>query len=166
MLLATMSGLCDFAPGCRQGSMTRRADSADRRDRDFRPDIEGLRAVAVLSVMVYHVAPRLLPGGFVGVDIFFVISGFLITSHLASEHVRTGSISLPRFYARRALRLIPAATVTLVGTAVAVALFVPRAFWAQFGWDVIASAFYVVNWTLAAQSIDYLAEDNAVSPAQ
>ncbi len=116
--------------------------------------------------MVYHVAPGLLPGGFVGVDVFFVISGFLITSHLASEHVRTGTISLPRFYARRALRLIPAATVTLVGTAVAVALFVPRAFWTQFGGDLVASAFYVVNWTLAAQSIDYLAEDNAVSPAQ
>ena len=116
--------------------------------------------------MVYHVAPGLLPGGFVGVDVFFVISGFLITSHLASEHVRTGTISLPRFYARRALRLIPAATVTLVGTAVAVALFVPRAFWSQFGGDLVASAFYVVNWTLAAQSIDYLAEDNAVSPAQ
>ena len=146
--------------------MTRRATPADRRDRDFRPDIEGLRAIAVLSVMVYHVAPKLLPGGFVGVDIFFVISGFLITSHLADEHVRTGKISLPRFYARRALRLIPAATVTLVGTAVAVALFVPRAFWAQFGGDLIAAAFYGVNWTLAAQSVDYLAEANAVSPVQ
>ncbi|HJR90545.1 MAG TPA: acyltransferase family protein [Aeromicrobium sp.] len=139
---------------------------AVRRGWDFRADIEGLRAVAVLSVMVYHVAPGLLPGGFVGVDIFFVISGFLITSHLASEHVRTGKISLPRFYARRALRLIPAATVTLVGTAVAVVLFVPRAFWAQFGGDLIASAFYGVNWTLAHQSVDYLAEDNAVSPVQ
>lgn len=140
--------------------------SADRRDRDFRPDIEGLRAIAVLSVMVYHVAPQLIPGGFIGVDIFFVISGFLITSHLASEHVRTGKISLARFYARRALRLIPAATATLVGTAVAIALFVPRASWAQFGGDAIAAAFYAVNWTLAAQSIDYLAEDNAVSPVQ
>lgn len=146
--------------------MTRRSAPADRRDRDFRPDIEGLRAIAVLSVMVYHVAPRLLPGGFVGVDIFFVISGFLITSHLASEHLRSGRISLPRFYARRALRLIPAATVTLVGTAVAVALFVPRAYWTQFGGDLVASAFYAVNWTLAAQSIDYLSQDNAVSPVQ
>ncbi len=146
--------------------MTRRTEPTDRRDRDFRPDIEGLRAIAVLSVMIYHVAPALLPGGFVGVDIFFVISGFLITSHLASEHVRTGTISLPKFYARRALRLIPAATVTLVGTAVAIALFVPRGLWNQFGGDVIASAFYAVNWTLAAQSVDYLAEDNAVSPAQ
>ena len=146
--------------------MTRHTEPTDRRDRDFRPDIEGLRAIAVLSVMIYHVAPALLPGGFVGVDIFFVISGFLITSHLASEHVRTGTISLPKFYARRALRLIPAATVTLVGTAVAIALFVPRGLWNQFGGDVIASAFYAVNWTLAAQSVDYLAEDNAVSPAQ
>ncbi|HJR90546.1 MAG TPA: acyltransferase family protein [Aeromicrobium sp.] len=141
-------------------------DGSVGRGRDFRADIEGLRAVAVLSVMVYHVAPGLMPGGFVGVDIFFVISGFLITSHLASEHVRTGRISLPGFYARRALRLIPAATVTLVGTAVAVALFVPRAFWSQFGGDLIAAAFYGVNWTLAAQSVDYLAEDNAVSPVQ
>jgi peptidoglycan/LPS O-acetylase OafA/YrhL len=146
--------------------MSRRSVSSDRRGGGFRPDIEGLRAIAVLSVMVYHVAPGLLPGGFVGVDIFFVISGFLITSHLASEQVRTGRISLPRFYARRALRLIPAATATLVGTVVAVVLFVPRAFWVQFGGDVIAAAFYVVNWTLAAQSIDYLAEDNAVSPVQ
>ena len=153
-------------PGASRNHFRAKSQTDPSRSRDFRPDIEGLRAIAVLSVMVYHVAPRLIPGGFVGVDIFFVISGFLITSHLASEHVRSGTISLSRFYARRALRLIPAATVTLVGTAVAIALFVPRAFWAQFGGDLIAAAFYGVNWTLAAQSVDYLAEDNVVSPAQ
>lgn len=84
--------------------------------RRYRPEIDGLRAVAVLAVLVYHAAPALLPAGFVGVDIFFVISGYLITSILVAEHGATGRIDLLAFYARRARRLLPALVVVIVAT--------------------------------------------------
>ncbi len=122
--------------------------------------------MAVLSVLVYHLRSDWLPGGFIGVDIFFVISGFLITSHLVREHEKTGRISLARFYARRMVRLIPAATVVLLGTAVATVIFIPRILWRQIGTDLIAAATYVINWLLASRSVDYLAEDSIVSPLQ
>lgn len=132
----------------------------------FRPDIEGLRAVAVLSVLVYHLSSRWLPGGFVGVDIFFAISGFLITTHLVRELERAGRISLTRFYARRMIRLVPAATLALIGTLVATVIFVPQYLWRQVGTDVAAAGAYIVNWVFAARSVDYLAEDSAASPVQ
>ena len=71
-------------------------------------EIDGLRAIAVLAVVVYHAVPAWLPGGFVGVDVFFVISGYLITSLLVAERDRTGRIDVPAFSARRAKRLLPA----------------------------------------------------------
>jgi peptidoglycan/LPS O-acetylase OafA/YrhL len=141
-------------------------DKASGARRTFRRDIEGLRAVAVLAVVIYHVRGEWLPGGFIGVDIFFVISGFLITEQLMREQARTGSVRLLRFYARRMVRLIPAAAVVLVATAAATFAFVPRIVWSQFGQDIAASGAYIVNWSLAARSVDYLAEDAAVSPAQ
>src|SRR5690348_6314979 len=76
----------------------------------FRPDIEGLRAVAIIGVVLFHAGVRWLPGGFLGVDVFFVLSGFLITGILVAEAERTGTISLGEFWARRARRLLPAAT--------------------------------------------------------
>ncbi|TIR73799.1 MAG: acyltransferase, partial [Mesorhizobium sp.] len=76
---------------------------------DFRPDIEGLRALAVAGVVAFHFGFTALPGGFAGVDIFFVISGYLITRHLVSEISLTGRLDLLRFYARRARRLLPVA---------------------------------------------------------
>jgi len=86
----------------------------------YRPEIDGLRAVAVLGVFVYHLNRSWLPGGFVGVDVFFVISGFLITSILVKDCVRE-RFSLSRFYQRRIARIFPAflamALVTLLGTA-------------------------------------------------
>lgn len=134
--------------------------------RRFRADIEGLRAIAVISVVVYHLHAAWLPGGFVGVDIFFVISGFLITSHLIRELEKTGRISLTKFYARRMIRLIPAATLVLFATVVAAFLFAPQITWRQIGIDVVGAAFYVVNWVFASRSIDYLAEDSVDSPVQ
>src|SRR5215468_3408929 len=82
----------------------------------FRPDIEGLRAVAVLSVVVYHAGVLALGGGYVGVDVFFVISGFLITTNLYRELERTGRISFSGFYGRRMIRLLPASTLVVVAT--------------------------------------------------
>ena len=132
----------------------------------FRGDIAGLRAVAVVLVLLYHGGLKSIPGGFIGVDIFFVISGFLITTQLMSEIDRTGRISLRAFYARRAKRILPAAAVVLVATAVAVYLFVPRIRWQDVGGDIVSAAAYVVNWRLADRAVDYLAQDSPPSPVQ
>jgi peptidoglycan/LPS O-acetylase OafA/YrhL len=139
-------------------------------DRDsaagFRADVEGLRAIAVLTVMWFHAGLGGLTGGFAGVDIFFVISGFLITGQLVREVEASGRIPLPRFYARRAKRLFPAAATVLVATAVLTWLALPRVTWRDTGGDLVAAAAYVVNWRLAARSVDYLATDTAHSPVQ
>ncbi len=91
----------------------------------FRPDIQGIRALAVLIVIVNHLTPGLLPGGFVGVDVFFVVSGYLITSLLLGEATQRSNISLGGFYARRARRILPAATVVTIVTVVASLLTLP-----------------------------------------
>ncbi|WP_454084908.1 acyltransferase family protein [Georgenia sp. Marseille-Q6866] len=132
----------------------------------FRPDIEGLRAVAIGLVLVYHAGVRQLPGGFVGVDVFFVISGFLITGLLIRELERDGKVSLRRFYARRAKRLLPAAGLVLLVTSALTFWTLPVVEWRNFGWDVVGAALYVVNWVLAGRSVDYLAEDVGASPVQ
>ncbi|MCI0689542.1 MAG: acyltransferase [Sporichthyaceae bacterium] len=135
-------------------------------ERGFRGDVEGLRAVAVGLVLLYHAGLAFVPGGFVGVDVFFVISGFLITGLLVKELRRTGRISLVGFYARRAKRLLPATAAVLIATAALVITFVPRLYWSQLGEDIVASALYAVNWQLAERSVDYLAEDSGASPVQ
>ena len=87
-------------------------------DRRFRPDVEGLRAVAVVLVVLYHAGGSTFSGGFVGVDVFFVISGYLITGLLLREHEKRRKISIPGFYARRARRILPAAMAVIVATLV------------------------------------------------
>ena len=76
--------------------------------RRFLPEVQALRALAVALVVIYHLEPNLLPGGYIGVDVFFVISGFLITSLLVREVERSGRVDLAAFWARRARRLLPA----------------------------------------------------------
>lgn len=98
---------------------------ASHRGLTYRPEIDGLRAVAVLAVVAYHAMPASLPGGFVGVDVFFVISGYLITSLLVAEHARTGRLEIPAFYARRALRLLPALFTVVLATVSLAMLFAP-----------------------------------------
>src|SRR4051795_8642542 len=105
----------------------------------LRPEIQALRAAAVSLVVVYHFWPRALPGGFVGVDVFFAISGFLITSLLMREIDRTGGVSLSAFWARRARRILPAALVTVLFCAVATIIFVPLTHWQQFFNEMRAS---------------------------
>jgi peptidoglycan/LPS O-acetylase OafA/YrhL len=127
----------------------------------FRPEIQGLRALAVAAVVIYHLSPTRLTGGFVGVDVFFVVSGFLITAHLVAEGDRTGTLRLRDFYARRIRRLLPAALVVLAATTILTFLVVPMAARMATFAQIIASAFYVQNWALAAGSTDYLASETA-----
>ena len=132
----------------------------------FRSDIEGLRAVAVTLVVLGHAGVPLLAGGYVGVDVFFVISGFLITSLLLAELADTGRIAIGRFYARRMLRLLPAAATVLVATLVAAWLWLPATRFGGILIDALSSAFYFVNYRLAVQGTDYLAAEEAPSPLQ
>jgi peptidoglycan/LPS O-acetylase OafA/YrhL len=131
-----------------------------------RPEIQALRAVAVLTVVIYHVWPEAMPGGFVGVDVFFAISGFLITAHLVREVDRTGTLSLWQFWARRMRRLLPAALLTLFVCAVATIALVPQLYWQQFLTEIGTSTAYVQNWQLASDAVDYLGADNRPSPVQ
>lgn len=131
-----------------------------------RPEIQALRAVAVGIVVIYHFWPQRLPGGYVGVDVFFVISGYLIIGALLREVEATGRVRLVDFWARRARRLIPASVTTLLAVTVAVVLWVPQVYWIQYIRETGAAAVYVLNWLLAANSVDYLASQNAPSPVQ
>jgi peptidoglycan/LPS O-acetylase OafA/YrhL len=132
--------------------------------RGFRPDIEGLRALAVLAVLAFHAAVPRLAGGFVGVDLFFVISGFLITGLLLDEHRRTGRISFGEFYARRARRILPAAAVVLVAVTIASWQLLSPLRRVDVVRDVLASAGYAVNWRFIQGQTDYLAANRDPSP--
>ena len=133
---------------------------------DHRADIQALRALAVGAVLVNHVWPSRLTGGYVGVDVFFVISGFLITTHLLKELRATDRISLKQFYARRIRRLLPAALLVLAIAAVGARLFFPFSRWQRNGLEIASSALYVENWFLAARSVNYSALNDAASVAQ
>lgn len=131
----------------------------------FRTDLQGLRAIAVVLVVLNHTL-NWPGGGFVGVDVFYVISGFLITGLLRREAELTGSISLRAFYARRVRRIVPAALLVLVVTSLAAfALwFLPRAL--QAFTDAVSAALFVSNWHFIALRVDYLQDAAAVSPFQ
>lgn len=132
----------------------------------LRLDIQGLRAVAVTLVVLGHSGVTSVAGGFVGVDVFFVISGFLITSLMLREWARDGRISLGRFYARRALRLLPASTLVVLATLAGSWLFLGPLRFADYAKDAIASAWYVVNFRLAEVGTDYFNTDVPPSPFQ
>ncbi|MFC4105279.1 acyltransferase family protein [Micromonospora zhanjiangensis] len=128
--------------------------------------MEGLRGLAVLLVVLWHAGVPGLPGGFVGVDVFFVISGFLITGLITTEIRARGRLSVATFYARRARRLLPSAALVLCAAAVAGYLLLPPVRWRDTAGDVVASALYVVNWRFAERSVDYLAATQAPSIVQ
>jgi peptidoglycan/LPS O-acetylase OafA/YrhL len=142
------------------------AAQASRASAGFRADVQGLRALAVAMVVIYHLYPSLLPGGFAGVDVFFVISGFLITRHLLREYRKTGTVSLAGFWGRRARRLLPAAVLVLVVTWVAALLVLPSTQLAETAAQVRASALYFQNWQLAGDAVDYLQSTAAATPVQ
>jgi peptidoglycan/LPS O-acetylase OafA/YrhL len=129
-----------------------------------RRDIQGLRAVAVLLVALGHAGVPFLPGGFVGVDVFFVLSGFLITGLLLAEARSHGSVSLLDFYVRRARRILPAAALTLLATNVAAfyALNFVRA--QQAVDDGLHAGAFAANFHFAARGVDYFAQGEPPSP--
>jgi peptidoglycan/LPS O-acetylase OafA/YrhL len=130
-----------------------------------RGDIEGLRAVAVLLVVLAHIGVPGLSGGFIGVDVFFVISGFLITSLLRREFAASGRIDLVRFYARRAVRLLPVATLVVAVTLAGAWYLAPPVRFTTFAGDALAAATWTMNLRLDTAGTDYFG-DPAPSPFQ
>jgi peptidoglycan/LPS O-acetylase OafA/YrhL len=150
------------APAARAPERTRKSRGAT----GFRPDIQGLRAVAVSMVVVYHFYPSELPGGFTGVDVFFVISGYLITGHLWRGYARTGKVGLVDFWGRRARRLVPAAALVLTVTWIASRLVEQANQLADTSTQILASALYFQNWRLSSDAVNYLKSDDAATPVQ
>ena len=136
----------------------------DTTDAGFRPDVEGLRAVAIAAVLLCHAGLPFFAGGYVGVDVFFVISGFLITRLLLGELESTGHLSLRRFYARRARRLLPLSAVLLASVGILSVLLLSPVRAVEVSGDIVSSALYTANWHFAAQSVDYFAQDIEPSP--
>ncbi|CAN5232579.1 acyltransferase family protein [soil metagenome] len=132
----------------------------------IRRDIQGLRAIAVGAFVLYHLRPEWLPGGFVGVDVFFVISGYLITGSLAAEAATTGRIALTRFWGRRIRSLMPAATVVLIAVAVGALVLLPVSQRVEIIVQLAASALSGQNWVLATESVSYLQATQLPSPLQ
>lgn len=130
----------------------------------FRPDIEGLRAIAVLLVLLFHAGVPFLPGGYVGVDVFFVVSGFLITGILVRETANTGRLSISNFYARRIRRILPMSSVVLIAILIASVFIMPSTQLDTIKTSVVAAALFVANWVFAAQSVDYFAANVVTNP--
>ncbi|MGA8112477.1 MAG: acyltransferase, partial [Actinocatenispora sp.] len=131
-----------------------------------RPALDGVRAVAVAAVLVFHGGLAFLPGGFLGVDAFFVLSGFLITSLLLVEWGRTGRIRLPAFWARRARRLLPALLLMLAAVSVVARWLLPSGDLGPVRGDSLAALLYVANWRMIFRGSDYFAQTAAPSPLQ
>jgi len=142
-----LPGLPDLALPHATGGRLRDLRSAGASPSGYRPDVDGLRAIAVLAVLAFHAFPELLPGGFVGVDVFFVLSGFLITGILLPDLARE-EFSLRKFYARRVRRIFPALVVVLAACGIFgwFALF-PDEF-DQLGKHIAAGAAFVSNLAL------------------
>ncbi|MTV23107.1 acyltransferase family protein [Staphylococcus delphini] len=128
----------------------------------YMPGLDGIRAVAVIAIIIYHLNPQWLWGGFLGVDTFFVISGYLITSLLLTEYHNTGKIELTSFWLRRVKRLIPAVLFLVMGVLVLTLIFMPTEI-QKVRADSIAAIFYVSNWWYIMQNVDYF-EQFAVQP--
>jgi peptidoglycan/LPS O-acetylase OafA/YrhL len=134
----------------------------------FRPDIEGLRAVAVMSVVLFHAGVPGVTGGFVGVDVFFVISGFLITGMLWRQARTRGTVRLAGFYGARARRLLPASAVVAVVAMIASVLLLSPLQIKKVSIDAITSAMYVSNYWFIATGTNYFTKDDrlTLSPFQ
>ena len=132
----------------------------------YRPYLDGLRAVAVGGVIVYHLNRLWLPGGFLGVDLFFVLSGYLITTLLVGEHRRTGRLDLPAFWSRRVRRLLPALLVLLLVISVVTLIGGDELTAASARGDMLATLFYVANWRFILTDQSYFNQFVAPSPVR
>lgn len=133
-------------------------------NKDFKPEIQGLRAIAILAVVLYHVHAPGFAGGFAGVDVFFVISGFLICGALMRELRDTGQVSVLRFWARRARRLLPNALL-MIGTVILAAQWlIPAYRRSSLYWDAFTASINVANYHFAAAAVDYFHRDSPDSP--
>ena len=143
----------------------RRAGRRKKPPSSQRLDIQGLRMVAVVVVLCFHLFgwPR---GGFVGVDVFFVISGFLITGNLLRMASNTGNVSFKRFYVNRVRRIVPAATVVLILTLIAGAMVFQRGRLHQVALDALSAFFFMSNWRFGLRGTDYFGEFDLLSPIQ
>lgn len=138
--------------------------NADDSTHGWRPGLDGLRAVAVLGVMAYHEPNLELAGGFLGVDLFFVLSGFLITGLLLDEKRRSGTVSLRSFWNRRGRRLLPALAALLVVIVVVTTLLGDVAQRHDLPNGLLAAVFYVSNWNLIAHHQSYFDQFSSLSP--
>lgn len=130
----------------------------------FRPDIEGLRGIAILLVVAYHAGVPWITGGYVGVDVFFVLSGYLITGLLVREIEGTGRLNLIGFYTRRARRLLPALALVLLATVVVGYIVYSPSEQREFARSAVATAAYVGNLYFARLHTDYLGADAQMNP--
>jgi len=136
---------------------------------NYRPEIDGLRAIAVLGVIIYHVeiflnGKKLFTGGFLGVDIFFVISGYLITSLIIKEFLFSNSFSLKNFYFRRAKRILPALFFMIsVSIFFAWNYLTPKNF-LEYSNSIISSIFFYSNYFFYFQDLIYNSEDSLLKP--
>ncbi len=133
-------------------------------DPSYRPALDGLRAVAVGTVLVFHFSPAALPGGFVGVDVFYVLSGYLITRLLADELNRDHRLRFGAFYARRVRRLLPAALATIAAVAAATLVYGNALDRALVADDVLPAAFAWTNWHELGNATDYFAPTRELAP--
>ena len=129
-----------------------------------RPDIQGLRALCILSVVLFHAQTPGFAGGFVGVDVFFVISGFLIGGLLIDEMSKTGTVNLTNFFARRIRRLLPNATVTILVTLVLATWLLPAYTRNDLASDSLASSLFYINFRLSTNLVNYFQHNDPVSP--
>ncbi|HTJ56869.1 MAG TPA: acyltransferase family protein [Devosiaceae bacterium] len=129
-----------------------------------RDDLQGLRAVAVLSVVIYHLNENWLPGGFIGVDIFFAISGFLITRILLKDATSDGHVHFLDFWAKRARRIVPNAAATLLAILAFTLVFVPSYRYGAVATDARAAALFIANVNFAELTVDYFHRNDLPSP--
>jgi len=130
----------------------------------LRLDIEGLRAVAILLVVAFHAGVPGLGGGFIGVDVFFVLSGYLITGLLCREYAQRGKIRLADFYARRIRRLLPASCAVLIVTIIAARVFYSPLEQVGYASTSTMTALYSSNLWFAKSGVDYLAPSADENP--
>lgn len=130
----------------------------------YRPSLDGLRMLSMYLIVLFHAGVTWTRGAFVAVDLFFILSGYLVTNVILSEIDRTGKLDLRNFYARRVRRLLPAALVAIIGTSFVFLLVASAVRRAAIIGDAQAALVYVANWRFISQSNDYFAADNEASP--